>query len=140
MEANNTKGKVDFVKHVIGAAKNILTSDDIVPKLYHTVVWREDNCDTVVAMNPLTGVVNFMNPTLAYIFKLCDGSNSKRDIIEDLNNRCFGVEKSTLEADIQDALLDLFLNNYIELIDTRTSEKHDVVDLIANINNENYCR
>lgn len=53
-----------------------------------------------------------------------------KSIIENLNNRCFGVEKSTLEVDVQDAL--------IELINTKTSKKYGVIGLIANINNEQY--
>ena len=97
------------------------------------MLWREDNQDTIVALNPLTGVVNFFNPTLAMIFKLCDGKNTIDEIVKKMYSSFPAISKWLIRRDVRDALTQLLLGGYIECV-----ARESRVDAISLLKKELY--
>jgi len=77
--------------------------------------WREDNEEIVVAEHPLVGITTFMNPTMAMIFKLCDGTNSLKKIDEYMSSAFHEVEPRIISTDVKNSVAILFTNGFIEL-------------------------
>lgn len=94
---------------------NKVINNEVVPLKFNLISWREDNEDTVIALNPINGVLNIMNPSLALIFKLCDGKKTLKDIEDYLIESFPDIDKKVIQYDLKNAMVQLFSNAYLKL-------------------------
>lgn len=117
----------EYQKKFLRDVDKIIT-DKSIPIKSKSVRWREDNKGVIVAEHPFTGVVSFMNPTMAIIFKLCDGRNSFKDLKKHMRNKFPDVDQQTLFSDVRKAVISLFINGFINI--KTAGKKVSVTDLI----------
>jgi len=105
--------------------KNLLRRE-VIPRKFELVAWRDDNEDTIVALNPMIGVMNCMNPTLGLIFKLCDDKNTINNIKEKLHVSFPIIDEKVIHSDLRNAIIQLFSNGYIIFKMKHRSKYNDV--------------
>jgi pyrroloquinoline quinone biosynthesis protein D len=92
----------------------ITVTEDVIPRFARGVRLREDpvrgGWSLVAPERVLTP-----NPVAVEILKLCDGSRSLSDIVDDLANR-FSGDRERIEADVQALLADLRTKRMVELL------------------------
>lgn len=79
------------------------------PKVSDKIVFRQDN-DFGILFNPETGDIKVLNQTASLIWELCNGKNTKEDIVNAISTK-FNVRSKAIVA--KD--LDKFLKETTEL-------------------------
>ena len=110
---------------------------DVIPQKSEIPNWREDNEDVIIAINPIMGVMNFMNPTLAFIFKLCNSKNDIGDIEKILSQTYSNIDKKLIKTDLKNAIIQLFYNGYLK-IPRKTDGKYILITDILGKKGEFY--
>ena len=115
-------------KEILKEVEDMLALD-VIPLKAEIPTWREDNEDIIIAMSPIMGVLNFMNPTLAFIFKLCNGKNDLARIEKILSQTYSNIDKKLIKTDVKNAIIQLFYNGYLKI----PRKKDGIYILITNI-------
>jgi len=73
------------------------------PKVNEKIVLREEG-DEAFLFNPDSGDIKILNETGLFIWKLCNGKNSKNDIISKIMDH-YEADRKTVEKDVEELLL-----------------------------------
>ncbi len=84
------------------------------PKLKQNMYVR-DIKDEIAVYDEHTGHVHFLNQTAAFILELCNGTNTKNDIVAKMEEK-YEVANEVAEKDVEDVLKNLRENNMLEEI------------------------
>lgn len=75
------------------------------PLVNKKIILREEG-DEAFLFDPDTGAIKTLNETGVFIWKLCDGSNGKKDIVDKIVDS-YDVKKESAEKDVEELLIKL---------------------------------
>lgn len=71
-----------------------------------------------------------MNPTLAFIFKLCDSKNDLAGIEKILSQTYSNIDKKLIKTDLKNAIIQLFYNGYLKIPRKRDGKYILIIDIL----------
>jgi len=89
-------------------AKKILANKEIV--------YREEEGEALL-FDPETGAIKALNSTGNFIWKLCDGTRDKEQIVVELVKTFPDVKRDALVADLEEFLKQVSENSLVSLVD-----------------------
>ena len=80
------------------------------------IVYREEEGEALL-FNPDSGAIKVLNSTGNIIWKLCDGSRDKDQIVEELVKAFPEIKRENLEKDLAEFLKQVEENSLVSLVD-----------------------
>jgi hypothetical protein len=108
---------------------SMLMKEDRLPTKSEKARWREDNDGVIVAEHPFIGILTFMNPTLAIIFRQCDGNTTLKNIEETMKSKFPEIDPVVISTDVKNAIMQLFASGFL-CFQTTNGKLISIVDMI----------